>query len=111
MSSRRAAGALAALLAALVAGPAQAQESRGRVQGVVSDAGGGVIPGARVVLTNDGTQVAVARTSNRDGRFLFDYVDPGTYSLRVELDGFKPTLQKNLLVQQRADITVDVKLE
>lgn len=40
----------AALLLALVAVAAQAQESRGRVQGVVADTQGGIMPGASVVL-------------------------------------------------------------
>ncbi|MGE5124904.1 MAG: carboxypeptidase regulatory-like domain-containing protein, partial [Betaproteobacteria bacterium] len=111
MSSRRALGALSALLAvALGAGPAAAQESRGRVQGLVTDTSGAIVPGASVVLTNDGTQVAVTRVTNRDGRYLFDYVDPASYTIKVELAGFKTTIQQNVRVQQRADVTVDVKL-
>ncbi|RPJ83777.1 MAG: TonB-dependent receptor [Acidobacteria bacterium] len=88
-----------------------AQEYRGRVQGVVADTTGGVLPGASLVLTSTGTGVAVTRVSNDEGRYIFDYVDPGTYSLAVELPGFKKTIQQNILVQQRGDVTVDVKLE
>jgi hypothetical protein len=112
MSTSRTRGAILALaLITLVAGLAHAQEYRGRVQGVVSDTSGGVLPGASVVLTNDGTGVAVTRATNRDGRYLFDYVDPGTYTLTTSLAGFKTAVQKNILVQQRGDVTVDVKLE
>ncbi len=88
-----------------------AQEYRGRVQGVVADTTGGVLPGASLVLKSAGTGVEVTRVSNDEGRYIFDYVDPGTYSLAVELPGFKKTIQQNILVQQRGDVTVDVKLE
>jgi hypothetical protein len=100
-----------ALLLALFATAAQAQESRGRVQGAVADTTGAVLPGASVVLQNDNTGVAATRTTNRDGRYLFDYVDPGAYTVTVTLAGFNTAIQKNVRVQQRADLTVDVKLE
>ncbi len=100
----------AALLLALVAASAHAQETRGRVQGTVADSSGGIVPGASVVLSNDNTGIAVTRTSNREGGYLFDYVDPGTYTLTVTLTGFNTAVQKNIRVQQRADLTVDVKL-
>ena len=100
-----------ALLLTLFAITAQAQESRGRVQGAVADATGAVLPGASVVLQNDNTGVAATRTTNRDGRYLFDYVDPGAYTVTVTLAGFNTAIQKNVRVEQRADLTVDVKLE
>ena len=77
----------------------------------MSDTSGGALPGVTVVLTNDGTGVAATRTTNADGRYLFDFVESGTYSLSAELSGFKTTVQKGIRVLQRGDITVDVKLE
>ncbi len=35
---------------------------------------------------------------------------PASYTIKVELAGFKTTIQQNIRVQQRADVTVDVKL-
>lgn len=104
---RSAVGAL--LFVALAAG-AQAQEFRGRVQGAVTDESAGVMPGTTVVLRNDGTGVEVSRLTNKDGRYLFDYVDPGTYTLTAALSGFKTGVQKNVRVQQRGDVTVDIRL-
>ncbi len=100
---------IATLLMSVVVG--LGQEYRGRVQGVVSDISGGVMPGVALVLTNVGTGVEVSRTANEQGRYLFDYVDPGTYSLSAELRGFKKWVQQNIVVQQRADVTVDVKMD
>jgi Carboxypeptidase regulatory-like domain len=101
---------VALALALVGAAVAHAQESRGRVQGAVADSTGATVPGATAILTNDNTGIAVTRTTNRDGRYLFDYVDPGTYTLSVTLTGFSTGVQKNIRVQQQADVTVDVKL-
>lgn len=96
------------LLGALLA---FSQEFRGRVQGLVTDNTGAVVPGATVALKNTGTGVEATRVTNEQGRYIFDYVDPGTYNLSTGFSGFKKFLQYNIIVQQRGDITVDVKLE
>jgi hypothetical protein len=103
--------ALCAAIFLLTAGVAAAQEFRGRVQGVVADVSGGVMPGVTVVLRNVGTGIDVSRASNEQGRYVFDYVDPGAYTLTAEMRGFKKWIQQNILVQQRGDVTVDVKME
>jgi hypothetical protein len=107
--SRR--SAILALTLVTAAASTSAQDIRARVQGLVSDPSGGVLPGTTVVLTNDGTGVAATRTTNADGRFLFDFVESGTYSVSAELTGFKTTVQKSVRIQQRGDVTVDLKLE
>jgi hypothetical protein len=99
------------VLVLLLAGVAAAQELRGRVQGLVHDATGAVIPNARVTLRNVNTNVEVVRNTNETGQYVFDYVLPGTYELRVELEGFRSFLQQNILVQTRADITVNARME
>ena len=104
--------AAAFLCLAAVAPPrGAAQELRGRVQGVVSDTSGAVIPAASVTLRNVNTNVSVTRETNEVGSYVFDFVLPGAYELRVELDGFRTFLQQNILVQTRADITVNAAME
>ncbi len=89
---------------------AAAQEYRGRVQGTVTDQSQGALPGATVTLTNTATGVAVTRPTNAEGRYIFDFVDPGTYVIVAELDGFRRVEQRNVTVGQRADLTVDLSL-
>src|SRR5437867_4464891 len=86
---------LCGVIAVLVFGGAAAvaQEYRGRVQGIIVDATGGVIPGVSLVLRNDGTGVEVSRASNTEGRYIFDYVDPGTYTITADMRGFKKLIQ------------------
>src|SRR5690242_20272242 len=88
-----------------------AQEYRGRVQGVVTDSTGALVPGATLQLKNNGTGVQLTRVSNEQGLYVFDYVDPGSYTLSAEMTGFKKFIQPSVLVQQRGDVTVDPKME
>jgi hypothetical protein len=87
-----------------------AQDYRGKVQGVVTDEGGAAIPGAKVILVNEKTKVEVTLISNDEGRYKFDFVEPGDYSVVAEKDGFKKTIQQKLAVQIQGDLTVDLKL-
>ena len=87
-----------------------AQDYRARVQGQVVDESKGALPGATVTLTNVETGVAVTRVTDAEGRYLVDFVDPGTYALTGELDGFRRAEQTNVRVPQRGDVTVDLTL-
>ncbi len=99
------------LLALAFASAASAQDLRGRVQGIVSDASGAVIPAARVTLRNVNTSIEVVRSTNASGQYVFDFVSPGTYELQVENDGFRTFVQQNILVQTRADVTINARME
>jgi hypothetical protein len=101
--------AFAALL--MLATPLLGQEYRGRVQGSLTDETQLAVPGANVTLLNDATGVSVTRTTGPEGRYLFDYVDPGTYTLTAELSGFATVVQRNVLVQARGDVTADVTMK
>ena len=101
----------ALLFAALAVENGAAQELRGKVSGTVTDSSGAMIPGAAVTLTNDNTAVADTTSTNQAGHYLFGFVLPGTYTVTVETDGFRTFEQQNVLVQTRADITVDAALE
>ncbi len=87
-----------------------AQDYRGKVQGVVSDENGAAIPGAHIVLRNVKTGVEASRASDSDGRYIFDFVEPGDYVVVAEQSGFKKAVQENVIVRVRGDISVDLKL-
>src|SRR3712207_4154564 len=88
-----------------------AQEYRGRVQGTVNDETQLAVPGAQVTLRNDATGVTAVRITGPEGRYLFDYVDPGTYTVTAELSGFTTIVQRNVLVQARGDVTADITMK
>src|SRR5512142_2101825 len=88
--------------------PANAQDYRARVQGTVLDTSQAILPGVTVTLANDATNVKVERVTNAEGRYLFDFVDPGTYTITAQLSGFKTAEQQNVRVPQRGDVTANL---
>ncbi|MEZ5357067.1 MAG: carboxypeptidase-like regulatory domain-containing protein [Bryobacteraceae bacterium] len=88
-----------------------AQDTRGKVQGLVNDSTGAVVAGSAVTLTNDNTAVSATQQTNQVGQYLFDFVIPGNYTVTVEMQGFRKYVQRNVLVQARGDVTVNATLE
>jgi len=80
------------LVAAMLVVPAfsYAQVTTATLVGVVSDASGGVLPGATIVATNMGTGVARQSVTNMRGEFVLTALPVGRYSVKIEMPGFKP---------------------
>jgi len=98
---------LLTLFAALMPG----QEYRGRIQGTVRDTSNAVIAGATVTLLSANTGISSTRSTNESGRYIFDLVEPGSYSLTIENTGFTKFVQSNVPLAARGDITVDAVLK
>jgi TonB-dependent starch-binding outer membrane protein SusC len=79
------------LLGSLMVGiPCRSQAQQGSIGGqVVDQAAGTPLEAARVLLTGTGQ----IETTNREGRFLFRQVAPGTYQVRILRVGYKPAIQ------------------
>lgn len=87
-----------------------AQEYRARVQGVVTDPSQASVAGASVTLKNVNTGVETSRQTEANGAYLFDFVQPGTYSITVQAAGFQRFVQENINVLTRGDVTVNAAL-
>ncbi len=71
----------------------------GSVEGVVLDANGAVVPNASVSLSGPNLIRAQTTTTNTDGRYRFQQVPPGRYSVEVAASsGFGATRQENVEV-------------
>src|SRR6202521_2374840 len=66
--------------------PLDAQERSGWITGSVADAGGGILPGARVELQPQGSSAV----TNGQGQFTISGVAPGQYKVSVNYVGFAP---------------------
>lgn len=99
------------LVLGFVAGCLYAQDYRARVQGVVTDSSQALVVGANVTLRNENTGVASSKPTNESGQYLFDFVEPGTYSVTVDMAGFGKFVQEKVLVQVRGDVTVNAQLQ
>jgi hypothetical protein len=66
-----------------------AQVTTATLYGIVNDATGAVVPGAMVSLTNVGTSEVYRKVSDSAGEFGFQFLPVGTYTLRIEAQGFR----------------------
>jgi hypothetical protein len=81
------------------------------LSGVVTDTGGGVIPGATVVVKNDATGVTYETVSSSTGAFSVPALDAGTYSTTVSLTGFKTAVVNNIRILTATPAAITVKLD
>ncbi len=78
------------------ASSAVAQGLTGQISGVVTDSGGGVLPGATVAIKNAGTNLTRETVTGPDGSFVFPDLLAGKYDLSVTMSGFKTYEQKGV---------------
>lgn len=79
----------------IVAVSAPAQSISGNISGIVTDSAGSVIPGASVKLINEQTGSSRDGVSDGSGRFTFASVQPGSYTVKIERDGFQTLERRN----------------
>jgi hypothetical protein len=82
------------VLALFAALPAAAQNT-GTISGTLVDNTSQVVPGATITLTNDATGSARTTVSGDRGDFAFRAVDAGSYTVKVELTGFRTIERRN----------------
>ena len=89
-----------------------AQEYRANLLGIVTDSSGATIPEASIKVTNIETGVASSTKTNSDGSYLVPFLNPGKYSILVEMSGFKSfersPIELRVNDRSRLDITLDV---
>ena len=89
--------------------PALAQTETGRIIGTVTDPTDLVVPGATVTLTSKTTGAVRTSVTDAVGRYVIANVQPGTYTLKVELSGFSPQTS-DVSVSVGQSVAVDSKL-
>src|SRR5580700_8417811 len=72
-------------------------ETTSAIVGQVTDATNAAIPGATVTITNRETALQRTAKTDDEGRFNFPQLKPGTYSVKVEAEGFDPLQNDNVL--------------
>src|SRR3954469_19959893 len=101
-------GVVILLAAWVVTGQAQTQ---GGISGLVTDSSGAAVPGATVTVTNTATSGKRNTTTNAEGLYTFPAVPPGSYELKVELQGFKTAAIRAFKVDVQQTVRVDVPLQ
>jgi hypothetical protein len=84
-----------ALIAALLVSVPAAGQNTGSLSGTIVDNSGQVVPGATITLINERTADARTMPSGARGEFAFHAVPPGSYTVKVELTGFRSLETRN----------------
>src|SRR5579875_973074 len=92
--------------------PAFGQLTTADVVGTVRDATGGVVPNAKVTLTEVDQQLVRTATTDNSGDFTFSLLQSGNYRMQVEAPGFGTYKQEAFTLdagsRRRIDATLSV---
>lgn len=102
---------LAGVFTTCVTAPVKAQSTyTGQLTGVVTDSSGGVVPGAKVSLVDEATNVGSMATTDNRGIYVFTGIRPATYSIRVEFANFGILERKGVVIAVTQQATIDFVL-
>jgi len=88
-----------------------AQSTSGRIQGSVTDAQGGVVPGAQIRVVNTEYGQALEAITDELGFWAIPPAPTATYTVTISLAGFKSVTIQNVKVDAGVPATVNAKLE
>ena len=81
------------------------------LRGTVTDSSGAVVPGASVTLINERTREQRSAVTDTKGGYFFAAVVPSTYTVRVEISGFKTREYKGVTISFSDARGLDVALD
>lgn len=87
------------------------QTNRGAISGTVTDSTGAAIPGAKVTVTNLGTNQSITINTSDDGAFSATSLEPVKYSVLVEAANFKTSVIPEVKVDTATTQTVNVVMD
>ena len=90
--------------------PADAQVLYGTLTGNVTDNTGAVIPNANIKALNSATGLSRETTTNAEGSYSFNDINPGTYQITIVAEGFTPQQQNGITVLTNTVDRVNVQL-
>ena len=89
---------------------ASAQTDRGRIVGTVTDANGAIVPGATVLVKNEGTGEERTTTTNGSGYYMAASLRPASYTVKASAQNL--TVQAtNVQVLVGQELTLDLTLQ
>jgi len=101
---------LIALLLATLVTSVYGQADQGRVEGIVKDVSGGLVPGVAVKIRNDRTGEERTVLTADEGNYFFNGLKPSTYTIETALTGFTPTTTTvEVLVGQARSVNLTIR--
>lgn len=91
--------------------PARAQGAGAQISGVIDDASGTALPGAKLTLTNQDTGVSRVLKSGDDGRYDFVDLPNGRYKLQIEHSGFATVQISDIVLNIGTNLQRNVRMK
>lgn len=104
-------GAICTVACLLVSASVTAQTGTSAIYGKVSDQQGGALPGVTVTITNKATGLSRSTLTDAVGDYQILAVPPGSYDVRIELQGFRTGVRENVTLAVDARTRMDVPME
>ncbi len=89
---------------------APAQTVVGRISGTILDPSGAAIPSASVLVTDEATGQSRKASTTESGYYVVTNLQPATYTVLAEMQGFKRTSKTGLSLVTDGRLTVDFTL-
>jgi len=86
--------------------PLLAQTYHGGLRGAVRESGA-VVPGVTITMTNEANGTTRSTVTNKDGEYAFLQIEPGTYTVKISMQGFKTIENKGVHVGTQQFLTMD----
>ncbi len=84
--------------------------TKGNIFGTVADEDGNPLPGVTVKAISPKLMGEASVVTDINGRYRLVSLQPGTYSVRFELQGFKPVVREEIDVGVNMTVTLDIRL-
>src|SRR5215470_7057482 len=114
VSGRRIPQAVISLFSSFVLGAialfAQASYTS-QIRGVVQDQIGALMTHATITITNDATGISATTHSDDHGMYILTGLRPAVYTINAAAAGFRPTEEKNVVLQVDQQTTIDFTLQ
>ena len=88
-----------------------AQVLYGTLTGTVTDKTNAVVPSISVTLTNQDTGQVRTVTTNGQGEYQLNDVQPGPYTVTAQPPGFAAFTEKNVTIEINREIRIDITLQ
>src|SRR5438876_9069104 len=89
----------------------EAQGVRATIVGRVTDDSGAVVPGAKITITNVGTNESRSVTVNDAGEYSIPQLAPAQYTLTAEFTGFNTVVRSGIVLETGQQARFDISLK
>jgi len=103
---------MTSLLMFFVAGALYAQSISSTITGAVVDPQGSVIVNAKITANNVSKNLVLTANTDAEGRFVFAQIEPGSYNITIEAQGFKKLEKSGIALSANTDLPLgELKLQ